>query len=194
MSEHNQEDPMDHIRSPLTHERTVPVLYLDLDGTVRMGYDELGKFVNGPEDVHVFPEVPKLLITYKRLGWRIIACSNQGGIALGHMTMATCVQAIVETQNQCNGLFDKITFCMHHPQADTPEMAVCWCRKPRPGLVIESALDMANATGEIYPPHMAIFVGDRPEDEACAENAGLRFVTAVDWRAGKHLEEILPGV
>jgi hypothetical protein len=34
-----------------TGERQVRVLYLDLDGTVRKGSDELGRFVNGPEDV-----------------------------------------------------------------------------------------------------------------------------------------------
>jgi D-glycero-D-manno-heptose 1,7-bisphosphate phosphatase len=139
-------------------------------------------------------EVPKLLFTYRKLGWRIVACSNQGGIALGHMTLKTCQDAMVETQNQCNGAFDKISWCMHHPKAADPEMAVCWCRKPRPGLVLESAFDMANATGEVYPPHMGLFVGDRPEDEACAENAGLRFMHAIEWRAGKHLEAILPGV
>jgi D-glycero-D-manno-heptose 1,7-bisphosphate phosphatase len=177
-------------RSDLTAEKMVPVLYLDLDGTVRMGFDEMGKFVNGAEDVHVFKEVPQLLVKYKRLGWRIVAISNQGGIALGHMTMATCARAMIETQNQCHGLFDKMTWCMHHPKADKPEMAVCWCRKPKAGLVIESALDLSRHTGELYPPHMSLFVGDRPEDEGCAENAGIRFIHAKVWRAGHHLEEI----
>jgi hypothetical protein len=41
-----------------TGEKAVPVLYLDLDGTVRKGKDELGRFVNGPDDVELFPEVP----------------------------------------------------------------------------------------------------------------------------------------
>lgn len=177
-------------RSDLTAEKMVPVLYLDLDGTVRMGYDEMGKFVNGAEDVKVFEEVPSLLARYKRLGWRIVAISNQGGIALGHMTMATCTAAMLETQNQCHGLFDKIMWCRHHPKADTPEMAVCWCRKPRPGMIIEGALDMARHTGEIYPPYMALVVGDRPEDEGCATNAGIRFMQAGAWRRGLHLEEI----
>lgn len=178
--------------SSLTGEKTVPVLYLDLDGTVRMGYDELGKFVNGPEDVHVFPGVPELLARYKNLGWRIIGCSNQGGIALGHMTMENCTAAMIETQKQCNNLFDKIAWCMHHPDAKDPEMAVCWCRKPRPGLVIETALELARATDELYPPHLAIFIGDRPEDEGCADTAGILFMRAIDWRAGKHIEEIMP--
>lgn len=33
------------MRSQHTGEKTVPVLYLDLDGTVRHGKDELGRFV-----------------------------------------------------------------------------------------------------------------------------------------------------
>jgi len=177
--------------STRTGEKMVPVLYTDIDGTIRFGKDELGRFVNGPEDVQVFPEVRDLLWSYKDLGWRIIGISNQGGIALGHMTMKTCFTAMVETQNQCGGVFDKISWCSHHPDAETPEMAVCWCRKPRPGLVIESAMAMFEKTGEIYPPHLGLFVGDRPEDEKCAENAGLRFMPADSWRTGVHMVELL---
>jgi D-glycero-D-manno-heptose 1,7-bisphosphate phosphatase len=180
--------------SARTGEKMVPVLYTDLDGTIRKGKDELGKFVNGPEDVEVFPEVPKLLRAYKKLGWRIIAVSNQGGIALGHMTMKTCLEAMQETQQQCRGAFNKIAWCSHHPEADSPEMAICWCRKPKAGLVIETALTLSDQTGEIYPPHLGLMVGDRPEDEGCAENSGLSFMTAAVWRTGKHLEDILHGV
>jgi len=173
-----------------TGENMVPILYLDLDGTVRHGFDELGRFVNGPEDVHVFPEVPELLESYKAHGWKIMAISNQGGIALGYMSLRTCMAAMVETQNQCKWLFDKIVFCVHHPRAEEPEMAVCWCRKPKPGMVIEGALSLSDKTGEIYPPHLSLLVGDRPEDEQCAENAGLRFMHAQEWRKGTHIEEL----
>lgn len=44
-----------------TRKRLVPVLYLDLDGTVRHGHDELGRFVNGPDDVVVFPEATAMM-------------------------------------------------------------------------------------------------------------------------------------
>lgn len=178
-----------------TSERAGRVLYLDLDGTVRKGFDELGRFVNGPEDVEVFEEVPDLLIFYKAIGWRIVAISNQGGIALGHMNTTICAAAMMETHNQCLGLFDKIHWCPHHPNAEDPEMAVCWCRKPKPGLVIEAALDLARKyNGEIYPPHLGLFVGDRPEDEECAKNCNLRFMKAEEWRKGVHVDELMPGV
>ncbi|MGG6495131.1 UNVERIFIED_CONTAM: hypothetical protein NY603_19610, partial [Bacteroidetes bacterium 56_B9] len=103
----------------------------------------------------LFEGVADLLHEYKQLGWRIVAVSNQGGIALGHMTMAVCTAAMLETQRQSRGAFDKISWCSHFPGENVePEMAVCWCRKPRPGLVIEAALELSRETGEIYPPHL----------------------------------------
>jgi D-glycero-D-manno-heptose 1,7-bisphosphate phosphatase len=167
-----------------------PVLWLDLDGTVRHGFDELGRFVNTAADVKVFDGVRELLSEYKRLGWRIVAISNQGGIALGHMSKEDCAGAMIETYGQSGEAFDKIAWCSHHPLAKDPEWAVCWCRKPRIGLLVESGIDLARQHGEYYPPHLGLFVGDRAEDEECAANAGLRFMHATEWRTGKHLLEL----
>jgi D-glycero-D-manno-heptose 1,7-bisphosphate phosphatase len=172
-------------------EKMVPVLYCDIDGTIRHGKDEIGHFVNEAKDVRLFDGVAALLWEYKKLGWRIVGVSNQGGIALGHMTMESCVKAMSETQVQTNYAFDKIAWCSHHPDAPTKEMAVCWCRKPKPGLVIEAALSLVEANpGEIYPPHLGLFVGDRFEDNECARNAGLEFLPAARWREGDHLRQL----
>lgn len=164
-------------------EKDVPVLYLDLDGTVRKGKDELGRFVNGPEDVEVFPEAVEMMRRWKAGGGRVIGVSNQGGIALGIVTFAKVAAAMAETHRQTGMLFDKLSWCSHHPDAADPEMARCWCRKPSPGLVIESALEVARLHGEYYPPYMGLMVGDRPEDQECARLAGLDFQWAADWRA-----------
>lgn len=164
-------------------EKRVPLLCLDLDGTVRHGKDELGHFVNAPEDVVVFPEAIEMMRRWKQGGGRIVAVSNQGGIALGHMSMRICAETMLRTQQLAHGLFDKIAWCRHHPAAEQPEMARCWCRKPSPGLLIESALNLARKHDEIYPPYMGLFVGDRDEDEQCARLAGFDFTWAKDWRA-----------
>jgi hypothetical protein len=67
--------------------KPVPVLFLDLDGTVREGPDDpLGKFVNGPEDVRVFPEAVEQMRRWKDNGGRVLGVTNQGGIALGYVT------------------------------------------------------------------------------------------------------------
>nr|WP_221374331.1 hypothetical protein [Actinoplanes polyasparticus] len=166
-------------------DKPTPVLYLDIDGTVRQGKDDaLGRFVNGPEDVVVFPEAVEMMRRWKAGGGRIIGVSNQGGIALGIVDERQVAAAMMETHRQAGQLFDKMAYCRHHPNAEHPEMARCWCRKPKAGLLIESALDLAaRRPGEIYPPYMGLMVGDRPEDAACAEAAGVDFEDAVAWRS-----------
>lgn len=166
-------------------ELAVPVLYLDIDGTVRQSVDDpLGRFVNGPDDVRVFPQAVTLMRRWKQRGGRIVAVSNQGGVALGHVSAAQVIAAMAETNRQCDELFDRMVFCVHHPQAINPEMARCWCRKPSPGLVIEGAIALGTLhRDEFYPPYLGLMVGDRPEDEQCAAAAGLDFLWAADWRA-----------
>lgn len=168
---------------PVPKEKAVPLLVLDLDGTVRHGKDELGRFVNTARDVVIFPEALVQMRAWKAKGGRLIAVSNQGGIALGLLDYNECAKAMLRTHELAERLFDKIAWCRHHPDAIDPEYARCWCRKPSPGLLIESALDLARATGEFYPPYMGLFVGDRPEDEQCAKLAGFPFMWAADWRS-----------
>lgn len=163
-------------------EKQTRVLYVDLDGTIRKGLAELGRFVNGPEDVELFDGVKERLRRYKQSGYRIIAVSNQGGIATGQVAALHVLAAMKRTHELTGNAFDKITWCQHHPQAADPEYRVCWCRKPRIGGLVEAAIDLARATGEYYPPHLALFVGDRPEDQGCAENAGIPFMWATEWR------------
>jgi D-glycero-D-manno-heptose 1,7-bisphosphate phosphatase len=162
----------------------VPVLYLDLDGTVRKGYDELGRWVNGPDDVEVFPEAVRRMTAWKEGGGRIVGVSNQGGIALGHVSADQVRAAMLRTHQLCNELFDKIAWCSHHPGAHHPEWSRCWCRKPRAGLLIEAGLALSERySNEMYPPYMALMVGDRPEDQGAAEAANVDFQWAVEWRS-----------
>ena len=169
---------------PKSDERAVPVLYLDIDGTVRQGKDDpLGRFVNGPKDVVVFPEAVTLMRRWKAGGGRIIGVSNQGGIALGLVTMDRVAAAMAETHRQADHLFDRLAFCRHHPDASRLDMSRCWCRKPSPGLLIEAAYSLAEQHNEYYPPYMGLMVGDRDEDRECARLAGLDFQDAAEWRA-----------
>lgn len=81
----------------MTAERVVPVLYLDIDGTVREGKDDaLGRFVNGPEDVRVFPAAVQGMRAWANKGGRIVGVSNQGGIALGIVTLDRVAAAMAE--------------------------------------------------------------------------------------------------
>lgn len=77
-----------------------------------------------------------------------------------------------------------IHVCVHHPDAKDPEFARCWCRKPSGGAIAEAVHGLkARHPDEFYPPYMARMVGDRPEDEECARQAGLDFTWAAEWRS-----------
>lgn len=165
-------------------ENACRVLYIDLDGTIRHGFDELGRFVNSAADVKVFPEVPAILKRYREAGWKIVGVSNQGGIALGIVSLEAVREAVVETILQCDDALDLVSICQHHPDAKDPEFAICWCRKPKYGNVIESAHTLKKRFHDkFFPPHLALFVGDRPEDQQCAAGIGIQFQWARDWRA-----------
>lgn len=165
--------------------RPVPVLALDLDGTVREGPDDpIARFVNGPEDVRVFPQAITLMRAWKKAkAGRIIAISNAGGIAMGYTTDQRISAALEETDRQCHQLFDVMLYCPHHPDAPNPEQARCWCRKPSPGLLVAGLLMMGQRFHEAYPSNLGVMVGDRPEDQECARLAGFAFQSASEWRA-----------
>lgn len=167
--------------------KQVPLLVLDLDGTVRHGRDELGRHVHRPEDVVVFDEAVEMMRRWRSGGGRIVGVTNQGGIALGHLTFLECRRTIRETQRRTGNLFDEIVFCPHHPDAKDPVQARCWCRKPAPGLLVGAAMTLGCRHREKYPPYMALMVGDRPEDQECARVASVDFQWAAEWRAGAAL-------
>ena len=175
------------------NRKAVPMLYLDLDGTVRQGKDDaLGRFVNGPEDVVVFPEAIELMRRWKDGGGRIVGVSNQGGIALGIISEQQAGAAMMETHRQTGKLFDRVAYCGHHPEATDLALSRCWCRKPAPGLLVAAALDLARQYPEYYPAYMALMVGDRPEDEQCAKSVNVDFMWAADWRKQVQ-DQKLPG-
>jgi histidinol-phosphate phosphatase family protein len=163
-------------------DKRVPVLFLDLDGTVRKGFDEIGKFVNGPDDVELFPRMAERLLSYRQKGWRIVAVSNQGGIATGQVSQENVMEALARTQELSGKAFDLMFICQHHPAAHDPEWRNCFCRKPKMGMLVMACTELGQRFEELYPPHMALMVGDREEDRLCAESAGVEFMWAKDWR------------
>lgn len=157
----------------------VPILFIDIDGTIRYGYEELGRAVNGPADVVIFPDVVARLAKWKADGGRIVGVSNQMKVGLGKIDFETMLAGMEETDRQCGGVFDLMLVCPHGPQSR------CWCQKPRYGLVVEGAVRLAIAhPGERYPQDKMLMVGDDHTDMWCANDAGLAYQMAVQWRAG----------
>lgn len=168
-----------------TAPRAVPLLLLDVDGTVRHGKEQLGRFVNRPADVVLFPEAVDRMREWKAAGGRIATVSNQGGIALGlvdRYAASRAMDRVRELAVDNNGveMIDLMVWCVHHPDAGPS----CWCRKPQPGMLYRAVqtLSERHFDTEHYPRELALMVGDRVEDRQCAEIAGVQFLPAYEWR------------
>ena len=168
------------------------LLFVDIDGTVRHGKDELGRFVNRAEDVRVFPAAARNIQAWRAAGGHVVGVTNQGGVALGHLTMGDMHAALIETALQCGGMFENILVSTHAP-APNGEPA-CWCRKPSPGMAYNH---FNSLTGDQYSPQRTLVVGDRDEDSGFAAAIGAQFLRADLWRAGRYpdpFRHLAPGM
>lgn len=151
-------------------------LILDFDGTVRRS--KSGKtFIEGPEDIELIPGVEKWIWRYRGLGWLIFGLSNQGGVAHGFKTFFGVLDEFDATYSlfKPSNPFHIVKYCMHDGKGKVePFSHRSLGRKPDIGLLFEMECDSYKA-GYIIDWDNSLFVGDRPEDEQCAKNAGIPF-------------------
>lgn len=153
-----------------------PALFLDLDGTVR--YSKNGKFINKPENVVLFDDVEEAIWSYKNQGYLVIGISNQGGVAFGHKSMSTVREEIQSMLDQFDqNPFDHIYVSPFHEDGHVePYNRRSLLRKPSAGMLAIAENDFTTTYGIYIDLDNSIMVGDRPEDEECANNASIDFV------------------
>lgn len=174
------------------------IIFFDLDGTLRQ--TKSGKtFINQPEDQKPIEGTQKALAYYQEKGFLLIGITNQGGVAAGHKTL----ESAIEEQRITLKLFPQLSeifFCTNYSGES------CWqlsdgnvpldfgapragngtaisCRKPGHGMLLVAARPLA----ELKDCWM---IGDRPEDQQCAEAAGVKFV----WASVMHAKFADPGM
>jgi D-glycero-D-manno-heptose 1,7-bisphosphate phosphatase len=153
-------------------------IFLDRDGVINelVYYAEHG-IVDAPftpAQVKVLPGVPAALQEMKGLGYKLVIVSNQPGIAKGHFSEDTFEKIRQAIHAQINGsgkLIDVEYYCFHHPQAKIDKYRQdCQCRKPRPGLIIKAAADLAIDLKNSW------MLGDGVTDIQAGSKAGCRTV------------------
>ena len=154
-----------------------PALCLDFDGTIR--FSKTLKFINDPDDVVLYEGVEDKIWAYRDQGYMIFGITNQGGVAFGYKTEEENLKEIQRTLD----LFEKNPFHLVQSSYGHPEGTVppynhnTLLRKPHYGMLVLCEVE-AKSMGVIVVWEKSIFVGDRPEDKACAETAGLSFIDA----------------
>ena len=167
------------------------LLILDKDGTLTTTASG-ETFVQHPEDQVLLPGVAEALQRYQDEGWKVAIASNQGGVAAGHKSLD---EAVAEMRYCITLLPSKVPFSFLCPDFQGEE---CWMldgaelialhgvdvnlsfeksfRKPSPGMIF------AARAMQLREVLKTLFVGDRPEDQQTAANAGVQFMWAEEWR------------
>ena len=169
-----------------------PALCLDLDGTIQHS-NSGAKFITGPADVALYPDVEAKLWEYRNEGYLIAGITNQGGVAYGFKT----AQGFQDELDALMTQFDSNPFhcvcrCYSHENGTVePYNHRSLLRKPGIGMlaVIEAE---AVIRGYTIDWDNSILVGDMEDDRQCAENAGIAFQWAWNFfnRLNPSIEEI----
>jgi histidinol-phosphate phosphatase family protein len=131
--------------------------------------------------------LPGRLETLKALheqGTQIALASNQGGVAFGYMRRKDIINELFKTALEVgNNVY--VAVCFTHPKATIEEFRVedDTRREPGSGMLLECQEYFL-----IGPIH-TLMVGDRPEDEQAAQNAGVAFMWAEEFFSEKETKQ-----
>ncbi|HET7769580.1 MAG TPA: HAD-IIIA family hydrolase [Chloroflexota bacterium] len=143
-------------------------LFVDLDGTVRS--TKTGR----PHPVKLWDQrirsgVKEKLAEYRDQGYKIVAVTNQGGVAYGLLTEEDVI-AINGYLNEklLPDTFDLILYCPYHAKGRVEKYKKdAECRKPKPGMAFDARDQLDLDLRE------SIMVGDMETDKEFATNAGI---------------------
>jgi D-glycero-D-manno-heptose 1,7-bisphosphate phosphatase len=144
------------VSSPTPSDRAV---FADRDGTI---IEDPG-YLSDPAAVRLVAGATEALSELRDRGFRLVVVSNQSGIARSLISpeQAAAVHERFLGELARRGVrLDAVRYCPHAPDDD------CACRKPRPGLLVETAqelrLDLARS----------FMVGDKISDVEAGRQAG----------------------
>lgn len=140
------------------------VVFLDRDGVINKTIFRMGK-ERAPymlEEFQLYEGVSEAVIKLKAHGFMIIVVTNQPDVARGWVSR----EQVDLVNEQVRSLLpvDEIKCCFH------TEKDHCQCRKPLPGMLLESAkkwdLDLS----------LSFMVGDRISDIQAGQSAGCKSI------------------
>jgi len=134
-----------------------PAVFLDRDGTIIRDVH----YINDPEKVELFPDVPAALQRLKAAGFRVIVITNQSGFARG-----------IVTQEQYDAVQARMLELAGPENIDATYMCPDFGprRKPSPEMILEAARDLD------IDPRRSCMIGDKASDILCGRNAGAKTI------------------
>lgn len=150
------------------------LIIFDKDGTLVRNRYHADRPPNTPQEQEFLPgrlEVCQHLLERDHM---LAVASNQGGVAFGHLTFGQAENLVRQAALGIRAASWRM--CPYHPEGTVaPYNQDNPCRKPNPGMLQELLYTLS------VPGRYAVYVGDRPEDQAAADMAGVGFHWAEDF-------------
>jgi D-glycero-D-manno-heptose 1,7-bisphosphate phosphatase len=168
----------------LHEERSARAVFLDKDGTL---VHDIPYNVD-PSRITLLPGVGESLRRLQDAGFLLFVVSNQPGVALGRFPASALggVEArLDELLTEFGVVISAYAWCTHSPAGTRGSGTIaCTCRKPRPGLILDTAATHGVSLGESW------MIGDILDDIEAGQRAGCRTILVdrgheTRWRAGK---------
>jgi len=156
-----------------------PLIVLDRDGVINL---ESPAFIKSPEEWIVLPGSAEAIGKLNEAGFTVVVATNQSGVGRGLFSSETLDHIhdkMTATLSTAGAHVDGIYVCPHTPAAN------CDCRKPRPGLLQQIALQYRRPANEL------VVVGDSLRDLQAAWAFGSPAIL-VRTGNGRATERCLP--
>ncbi|NMB10761.1 MAG: HAD family hydrolase [Firmicutes bacterium] len=157
------------VRSVPQQVQTRAAVFLDRDGTI---IEEVN-YLRDSAEVRIIPAaIEGLLILQEH--FPLVIITNQAGIARGYLDENQLDQIhghlralLAQSGISLAGIY----YCPHHPQAGYPPYRRnCRCRKPKQGMLLAAAADLALDLSVSYT------IGDKLSDIAAGKSAGTHTI------------------
>ena len=154
-------------------------IFLDRDGVI---CENRSNHVKSWQEFRFLPEVKSSILALSQLGLPIIVVTNQAIVGRGVVTASIVDeihQRMVAEITASGGRIDRVIYCPHRPEDN------CYCRKPKPGMLLQVAQDMNIDLPRSY------FIGDAATDLMAAQQVGCRAFLVMTGRGFQQLEPAL---
>lgn len=155
-----------------------PAVFLDRDGTI---IHDKG-YMHRAEDLEFIPGAIEGLKSLTDSNFKIIIITNQSGIARGRFTQEDYEAFNSEFLRRLSSSgirVDGVYFCPHHHSSGHPVYGIdCYCRKPKPGMVVAALID------HNIDLEKSAVVGDKTMDVQLGNSLGITSILVKTGKAG----------
>lgn len=139
------------------------LIILDRDGVINYDSDQ---YIKSPEEWTPIEGSLAAIGRFNQTGLKVCVATNQSGITRGYFNKKTLNEIhdkMSRLLKEQKAWIDYLAYCPHGPNDN------CFCRKPKPGMLLEIIEKMDVKKDE------TIFIGDTIGDMQAAEQAGIDF-------------------